>query len=46
MIPFPARFLCLTGFPYILVYDSTPTPPLILRVFHGARELPELLEDL
>ncbi|HIJ83965.1 MAG: uncharacterized protein HW380_1362 [Magnetococcales bacterium] len=46
LIPAPARFLSLTGFPYILIYDSTPTPPLILRVLHGARDLPELLDDL
>ncbi|NGZ05736.1 MAG: type II toxin-antitoxin system RelE/ParE family toxin [Magnetococcales bacterium] len=45
-IPAPARFLSLTGFPYIVVYDSASTPPLILRVLHGARNLPELLDDL
>ncbi|MBF0175201.1 MAG: type II toxin-antitoxin system RelE/ParE family toxin [Magnetococcales bacterium] len=46
LVPAPIRFLSLTGFPYILVYDSTPTPPLILRVLHGARDLPEILNDL
>jgi toxin ParE1/3/4 len=41
----PTRFLVLTGLPYILVYDSEPRPPLILRVLHGARDLPELLKS-
>jgi toxin ParE1/3/4 len=40
------RFLPLTGFPYVVVYDGQPTPPLILRVLHGARDLPEVLRDL
>ncbi|MBF0416460.1 MAG: type II toxin-antitoxin system RelE/ParE family toxin [Magnetococcales bacterium] len=46
LVPAPSRFLSLTGFPYILVYDPTPTPPLILRVLHGVRDLPEILNDL
>ncbi len=36
------RFLGLTGFPYIVVYNAERQPPLILRVLHGARDLPEL----
>ena len=40
------RFLFLTGFPYVVVYDCEPVPPLILRVLHGARDLPEVLRDL
>jgi toxin ParE1/3/4 len=40
------RFLSLTGFPYIVVYNAERHPPLILRVLHGARDLPELLQDL
>ena len=39
----PIRFLMLTGFPYVIVYDSKHKPPLILRVMHGARDLPEIL---
>lgn len=39
----PVHFLSLTGFPYILVYDSDRHPPLILRVLQGARDLPDLL---
>ncbi len=42
----PIRFLVLASFPYILVYNSERRPPLILRVLHGARDLPELLQDL
>lgn len=42
----PVRFLPLTGYPYIVVYDAAREPPLILRVLHGARDLPELLRDL
>lgn len=40
------RFLVLRGYPYILVYAADTTPPRILRVFHGARDLPDLLRDL
>lgn len=40
------RFLGLTGFPYIVVYNAERRPPLISRVLHGARDLPELLQDL
>jgi toxin ParE1/3/4 len=39
-------FLVVSGFPYVIVYDASREPPLILRVLHGARELPELLRDL
>jgi toxin ParE1/3/4 len=40
------RFLPLPGFSYIIVYNAARRPPLILRVLHGARDLPELLGDL
>jgi toxin ParE1/3/4 len=42
----PVRFLILSGFPYVLVYDAGPRPPVILRVLHSARDLPEVLRDL
>lgn len=42
----PVRFLTLPGFPYIFVYNAKAVPPLILRVLHGARDLPEVVEDL
>jgi toxin ParE1/3/4 len=40
------RFLPLTGFPYVVVYDGRFSPPLIARILHGARDLPEVLRDL
>lgn len=43
---FPIRFFPLTSFPYVFVYDSEGLPPMVLRVLHGVRDLPELLKDL
>jgi len=40
------RFLVLTGYPYVLIYDADREPPLILRVLHGARDFPPLLRNL
>jgi toxin ParE1/3/4 len=40
------RFLTLTGFPYIVFYNADRRPPRILRILHGARDLPELLRDV
>ncbi len=40
----PYRFLTLTGFPYIIVYNADRCPPLIVRILHGARDLPEALK--
>ena len=42
----PVRFLALSGFPYVIVYDAALKPPVILRILHGARYLPEILDDL
>jgi toxin ParE1/3/4 len=42
----PYRFLGLTGFPYLIVYDPDRRPPLIVRVVHGSRDLPEVLRNL
>jgi toxin ParE1/3/4 len=42
----PFRFMTLTGYPYLIVYDSSRSPPLIVRVLHGARDLPDVLRDL
>jgi toxin ParE1/3/4 len=44
--PPPARFLMLSGFSYVIVYDAQQKPPVVLRILHGARDLPELLEGL
>jgi toxin ParE1/3/4 len=40
------RFLVLTGFPYMLVYNAERVPPEIVAIIHGARDLPRLLRDL
>ena len=37
----PVRFYVLRGFPYLLVDDADASPPRILRILHGARDLPE-----
>jgi toxin ParE1/3/4 len=44
--PPPVRFMALPGYPHIIIYDAALNPPMILRVMHGARDLPELLENL
>jgi toxin ParE1/3/4 len=36
----------LTGFPYVIVYTAARNPPLIVRILHGARDLPEILRGL
>ena len=41
----PIRFLPIRGFPYVVVYTPDRVPPLIVRVLHGARDLPEILRD-
>jgi toxin ParE1/3/4 len=42
----PYRCLPLTGFPYVIVYNAERTPPWIIRILHGARDLPEILRGL
>ncbi|MBT6096001.1 MAG: type II toxin-antitoxin system RelE/ParE family toxin [Rhodospirillaceae bacterium] len=39
----PVRFLAIRGFPHVVVYTPDRTPPLIIRILHGARDLPEVL---
>lgn len=39
----PIRFLPLTGYPHVLVYDPRNGSLIILRLLHGARDLPDLL---
>ena len=39
----PVRFLILTGYPYVLVYNAAASPPRIIRVLHGARDIPSVL---
>ena len=40
------RFWPLRGFPYILVYNATANPPVVVRVVHQSRDLLEALSDL
>jgi len=42
----PYRFAVVPGFPYLLVYDARRSPPVILRIVHGARDLPKVLRNL
>ncbi len=42
----PYRFVVLTGFPYIIVYNAQRRPPLIDRVLHGAQDLRQILRSL
>jgi toxin ParE1/3/4 len=42
----PYRFVMVTGFPYVIVYNADRRPPMIVRILHGARDLPEVLRDL
>jgi toxin ParE1/3/4 len=39
----PYRFLALTGFPYVIVYNAQRRPPRIVRILHGARDIPDVL---
>jgi toxin ParE1/3/4 len=45
IVPTPFRYMALTGFPYIVVYHSDRGPPVIARIPHGGRDLPEVLRD-
>ncbi len=42
----PFRVMPLIGYPYVVVYEANRRPPLIARIVHGARDLPEVLSDL
>ena len=41
----PIRFFPLRGFPHVVVYTPEREPPLIVRVLHGARDLPDVLRE-
>ncbi len=45
LIDRPWRYLAISGFPYVIVYDDERDPPVILRILHGARDLPEALKE-
>ena len=42
--PLPFRFLVLTGYPYVIAYDVSVSPPVVARIAHAARDLPKLFE--
>ena len=43
LVPLPTRVLALPGWPYLLLYQDTAGGPLILRVIHAARDVPDTL---
>lgn len=40
------RFLTLTSFRYLIVYNAERDPPEIIAIIHTSRNLPPLLRDL
>ncbi|HTX49973.1 MAG TPA: type II toxin-antitoxin system RelE/ParE family toxin [Caulobacteraceae bacterium] len=46
LAPAPYRVAVVRGFPYLIVYNAAASPPSVVRVVHGARDLPEVLKDL
>ena len=46
LAPEDVRFLVLADFQFVIVYRATATPPRILRVLHGARDLQGTLRDM
>jgi toxin ParE1/3/4 len=42
----PYRSLPLIGFSYVIIYNAERIPPRIMRILHGARDLPEFFRDL
>ncbi|AYV45922.1 type II toxin-antitoxin system RelE/ParE family toxin [Caulobacter flavus] len=36
----------LPGFPHVRVYNCQRRPPVIMRILHGSRDLPEILSTL
>jgi toxin ParE1/3/4 len=46
LLPGRFRFLTLTRYPYLLLYDAGLTPPVIIRIMHAARDLPATLRSL
>ncbi|MDN3566808.1 type II toxin-antitoxin system RelE/ParE family toxin [Paeniroseomonas aquatica] len=45
MLPPSRRLLALPGWPYVIVTADDIDPPIILRILHGAHDLPPLLRD-
>jgi toxin ParE1/3/4 len=41
----PFRFVALTGYPYVVVYDTSLSPLVITRIVHTSRDLPSALKS-
>ncbi len=41
----PLRIWLLTRYGFLVLYDSGRRPPQILRILHGAQDLPDLLGE-
>jgi toxin ParE1/3/4 len=39
-------FVVLPGYPYLMAYNADRNPPRIVRIVHGARDLPRVLRGL
>lgn len=37
------RFVTIAGYPYVIMYNPERSPPVIVRVLHGARDIPSVL---
>ena len=46
LLPEPYRFVSLTGFPYVVVYNCKRDPPLIVAVLHTSRDLKRVVKDI
>ncbi len=46
LAPEDVRFLVVSDFQFVIVYRATATPPRILRVLHGARDLQDALRGM
>ena len=46
LLPEPYRFVTLTGFPYVIVYDCERNLPMIVAVLHTSRDLKRVVRDL
>jgi toxin ParE1/3/4 len=42
----PYRFASIPGFPHLVAYNARRRPPVIMRLVHGARDLPSVLRNL
>jgi toxin ParE1/3/4 len=40
------RFWSLSGFRYLMVYDTEADPPHVVRIVHTAQDLPRVLRDV